>query len=46
MIQSFLVRGGECFIFEEQVPGDVPQDPRLLLDLKIEPRGKKEGGRR
>ena len=37
MIQSFLVDGGERFIFEEQVPGEAPEDSRLLLDCKLSP---------
>lgn len=34
---------GERFIFEEQVPGEAPEDSRLLLDCKLSPvNGKRE----
>lgn len=33
----------ERFIFEEQVPGETPEDSRLLLDCKLSPvKGKRE----
>lgn len=34
---------GKRFIFEEQVPGEAPEDARLLLDCKLSPvKGKRE----
>lgn len=34
---------GERFIFVEQVPGEAPEDARLLLDCKLSPvKGKRE----
>lgn len=37
---------GECFIFVEQVPRDARQDPRLLLDFKLNPVEEERDGER